>query len=469
MSKPTLVLGSVLVVMGVAIVGGVWVLNTQIGRTPDELIDYTERRLHGHPTLERVALPMLSLLRAGWGEPDALERHLPFAVPLLAPNPAASPLSLPMRQTADSAAPLAPGSTVWRVGATRAITSIALAARLARDGDTVEIDPGDYIADVAVWDRDNLTIRGTGPKVRLIAAGAHAEGKAIWVIRRGRVVIENIDFIGARVDDRNGAGIRFESGHLTVRQCLFFDNQTGILTGGGADTRLDIEHSEFAYNGDGDGQSHHIYVGNMKALRVVGSYFHHANVGHLIKSRAEFNTIEYNRLSDETGGRASYELEFPDGGVAVVVGNIIQQGTQTQNSVLLSFGAEGYKWPLNELHLAHNTLVNDHPGGGTFVRVSPGAGRIVTRNNLYAGPGRWLNGQAPVDSAGDMAVDWSFFAQPSREDYRLKPQAHQALAATALAAEAIALQPRFEYAHARQIKPLTGPTVVPGALQSASR
>lgn len=450
-----------------ALGGGAWLLIDQVGRTPAEVIEYTKRRLEGHTRLERVALPVLDQLGTWLGMPDALEQRLPFAVPLLPPNPA--PVPEPRLRAADTAVPQAVGPTVLRVGPTRAITRIAQAAGLARDGDTVEIDPGDYVADVAVWDLARLTIRGTGPRVRLIAAGASAEGKAIWVIRRGRVLIENIDFIGARVDDSNGAGIRFESGQLTVRNCLFFDNQTGILTGGGPDTRLDIEHSEFAYNGAGDGQSHHIYVGNMKALRVVGSYFHHANVGHLIKSRAEFNTIEYNRLSDETGGRASYELEFPDGGVAVVVGNIIQQGTQTQNSVLLSFGAEGYKWPLNELHLAHNTLVNDLPGGGTFVRVSPGAGRIVTRNNLYAGPGRWLNVQAPVDSNGDMAVEWSYFSQPSREDYRLRPQAHQALAATALAAEAIALRPRFEYAHARQIKPLTRPTVVPGALQSASR
>mgnify|MGYP000116597275 CR=1 FL=1 len=36
-------------------------------------------------------------------------------------------------------------------------------------GDTVEIDPGDYLADVAVWTQDRLTIRGAGLGVRLIA------------------------------------------------------------------------------------------------------------------------------------------------------------------------------------------------------------------------------------------------------------------------------------------------------------
>lgn len=35
--------------------------------------------------------------------------------------------------------------------------------------------------------------------------------------------------------------------------------------------------------------------------------------------------IYYNRLTDEAGGQASYELEFPNGGMVYVVGNIVEQ------------------------------------------------------------------------------------------------------------------------------------------------
>ena len=65
------------------------------------------------------------------------------------------------------------------------------------------------------------------------------------------------------------------------------------------------------------------YVGKIDKLTVNGSYFHHARVGHLLKSRAAQNHVFYNRLTNEEGGRASYELGFPSGGLAYVVGNWI--------------------------------------------------------------------------------------------------------------------------------------------------
>jgi hypothetical protein len=128
-------------------------------------------------------------------------------------------------------------------------------------------------------------------------------------------------------------------------------------------------------------------VGQIARLSVTGSYFHHARTGHLLKSRAAQNHISYNRLVDEAGGTASYELEFPNGGVAYVVGNTIAQNLQTENSQLISFGAEGYKWPRNELHLDGNTLVNPLPQGGVFLRVAPGADVIRAANNRLVGEG----------------------------------------------------------------------------------
>ena len=50
------------------------------------------------------------------------------------------------------------------------------------------------------------------------------------MVRGGAITIENIEFTGARVPDKNGAGIRFEQGQLEVRDCIFENNQNGILT-----------------------------------------------------------------------------------------------------------------------------------------------------------------------------------------------------------------------------------------------
>lgn len=237
--------------------------------------------------------------------------------------------------------PQATSGKVIKVGPSQGIRTIATAAALANNGDTIEIEAGDYTGEVAVWKQDRLVIRGIGGRARLLAGGASAEGKAIWVVRGGRITVENIEFSGARVPDRNGAGIRFERGHLIVRNCRFSDNENDILTASG-NLDLEIENSEFGGNGAGDGYSHNLYVGAIRKLTVTGSYFHHARTGHLLKSRAAENFILYNRLTDETGGRASYELEFPSGGLAYVIGNIIQQSSTTENGVMISFGAEGY-------------------------------------------------------------------------------------------------------------------------------
>ena len=141
-----------------------------------------------------------------------------------------------------------PSAKVIRVGPRHSVTTVAEAARIAQDGDVVEIEAGVFTDDVASWPQDDLTIRAIGGRARMVSRGASAEGKAIWVIKGNRVVIENIEFAGMRVADRNGAGIRFEGGKLTVRNCLFERNQMGLLTWNSEQAELTVENSEFRDN-----------------------------------------------------------------------------------------------------------------------------------------------------------------------------------------------------------------------------
>ncbi|WP_114971818.1 hypothetical protein [Rhodoferax ferrireducens] len=265
------------------------------------------------------------------------------------------------------------------------------------------MDSGDYTADVAVWEHDDITVRGVGGRVRLLAHGAAAEGKGIWVVRANRMRVEGFDFEGAAVPSRNGAGIRLERGSLLVRNCRFMRNEMGLLTSNDPTTVLEVENSEFAFNQRPDGHNHNLYVGQIARLSVKGSYFHHAHIGHLLKSRAAVNHIYHNRLTDEEGGTASYELEFPNGGVAHVVGNLIAQSTHTDNPHLISFGAEGYKWPRNEIHLENNTLVNPLSRGGVFLRAAPGADVIRAVNNRLVGPGT-LESAGPGEYRNNVSV-----------------------------------------------------------------
>ena len=364
---------------------------------------------------------------------------------------------------------LTASARVISVGPGERIKSIAEAASLAKDDDVVEIASGEYRGDVAVWTQDRLTLRAVGGRVKLIAAGVAAEGKGIWVVRSAAMTVEGFEFSGATVPDHNAAGIRFEKGSLVVRNCAFLDNENGILTSNNPESVLTIENSEFGWNGYGDGQTHNLYVGAIASLSVTGSYFHHARVGHLLKSRAAVNHIFYNRLTDEAGGHASYELEFPNGGVAYVVGNIIQQGSQTQNPHLISYAAEGYKWPRNALYLANNTLVDNRPSGGIFLRVKPGDVTVKAVNNLLVGKGS-LDAAAPGEYKNNFTVDWNEFDLAAREDYRLKRSSKLiGKAIDAGSADGQALMPTSEYVHPRSTVTLQGVARNPGALQSIKR
>ena len=339
---------------------------------------------------------------------------------------------------------------------------------MARAGAVIEVDAGDYPADVAVWTQDNVTIRGIGGRVRLLAHGAAAEGKAIWVVRARRMQVHGFDFEGCAVPARNGAGIRFESGSLRVRNCSFSLNEMGLLTSGDASATLDVENCEFAHNMRPDGHNHNLYVGGIARLAVSGSYFHHARTGHLLKSRAALNQIFHNRITDEMGGSASYELEFPNGGVAQVVGNLIEQGEQTENAVLISVGAESYKWPRNELHLFHNTLVNLLSQGGTFLKTFPGMPEIRAMNNLLVGHGELESG-GPGDYRNNFAAPASEFADLAAHDVRLKSSSRLVGRATDLGSlGGQNLMPNREYFHPRGTRPVTASKHNPGAMQSVA-
>lgn len=355
-----------------------------------------------------------------------------------------------------------------RVGPTRPIRRIGDAARIARDGDVVEIDAGDYVGDTAVWAQSDLVVRSVGGQTRLIAAGASSEGKGIWVVRGDRVLIANILFSGSRVPGRNGAGIRHERGRLRLVQCTFVDNENGVLTGNDGHAELDVERCEFGHNGAGDGQSHNLYVGTIARLEVSGSYFHHANVGHLLKSRARQSFVRYSRLTDEAGGTASYELEFPSGGRAYVIGNIIGQGAQTGNRMIIRCGAESYANGAAEIFVINNTIVNDHAAGADVLVVRQGAKRVRVFNNVLVGAD--FEPLAGADFSANFAVPRESLVDASRFDCR--PRATSGLAGRAVEpgiGNGVLLRPLREYVHPLTTRSVRVATYTPGAIQTIAR
>lgn len=333
---------------------------------------------------------------------------------------ASRPLALALVAGLLGLAPTSPahagdGPRTWRVGPERDLRSPSEAAAVAGDGDTVLIDPGTYSGDVATWTQDDLTLRGDGGRAHLRADGSDAQGKAIWVIAGDRTTVDRIELSGAAVPDRNGAGIRHEGTDLTVTRSWFHDNEMGILTGADPDSDVVVTRSRFFRNGAGDGYSHSLYAGAVGSLTVTGSWFAGVDTGHHVKSRAATNTIVANRISDGSS-TASYSIDLPDAGRSLVAGNVVVQGPRSENTALVSYGAEGLTNPSRTLWVVNNTFVNRRPSG-TFVMTADAAD-VHLRNNLLVGAGDLTNGAGR--HRGNLRVGLGAFVAPGREDFRLR-------------------------------------------------
>jgi hypothetical protein len=282
---------------------------------------------------------------------------------------------------------------------------VADALQLAHDGDSIEVLPGTYAGDVAVIPHRRLTIRGLGAGAVMQARGRHAEGKAIWVIRDGEIAIENIHFKGTRVPDGNGAGIRLEHGRLHLSRCSFSDNQMGLVTANDGRSELFIDGCQFSEAPVPEGALPHLlYVGRIARLELRNSVLRQGREGHLLKCRAAQSLIIGNRLDDGLTGEASYEIDLPNGGAALLEGNTVVQSARSQNPVMLAYGAEQPAWPDCRLTLRGNTFINHRTSGGWFVRVwrehLPDTTTVQSQGNRWLGPGS-LGWGAPVQGTGD--------------------------------------------------------------------
>lgn len=246
-------------------------------------------------------------------------------------------------------------NALW-VGPNETYTRLSDAIAASQDGDTIYVRAGTYLNDFAVINHA-VSIIGVGGFARLEATQLIPNGKAI-LITRNDITIENLEFTGARVNDENGAGIRYEGGDLVIRHSYFHDNEDGILAASDPTGTITIDASEFARNGFGDGYTHGVYVNDLQQFTVTDSYFHDTKVGHHLKSRASHTTIENNIIDDGVGGTASYSIDLPNGGVGIIRGNTITQSATSENPAMIAYGAEGNLHAGSSLLVEGNSLIN---------------------------------------------------------------------------------------------------------------
>lgn len=371
----------------------------------------------------------------------------PDPTPAADTTPAPAPTTTPFVTPAPVIRP-APTPGALRVGPGLAYATPCAAFAAATDGAVIEIDAaGSYSGDVCGIPRSNLTIRGVNGRPKIDAAGKNAMGKGVWVVQGNNTTIENVEIFGARVADRNGAALRLDGKHLTLRGSYLHDNENGILTNNDGVSDIVIEHTEFANNGYSDGYTHNLYIGQVASLVFRFNYSHDAKVGHNLKSRAQTNTITYNRFSTDGTGSPSYEIDLPNAGLAYVIGNVIQQPANNQNSGMLTFGVEGATNSKQELYVVNNTFIND-AGSGTFINVGSGvATPILVQNNVFAGAGTLTNQNSALLRTNYQGTAPGFV---DRASYNLVPLASSPLRNAGSApgkGAALALTPAFEYRH----------------------
>jgi hypothetical protein len=295
-------------------------------------------------------------------------------------------------------------ATVWNIGPTRTYTLPSQISSLVQDGDTVYIDGGVYLNDATVWTRNNLRIIGLGTgsnRTILRYNGNIPNGKGIFVFQSPGIsdnpYLENIVFDSATVSDANGAngaGIRFQANNLTINNCTFMNCQNGILEGNANVTtsNVTIMNSEFYNNGyqlpnsSYSGYEHHIYIGaSTDALMVTNCWFHHPRgQANSIKTRAQRSFILYNLIDEEATGYGSWELNIAQGGLNVILGNIIIQGAAGANHGIIGYDAATNM--LEDLYFVNNTVINQFAGNIKYFNIVPASGINTFKiyNNIFA-------------------------------------------------------------------------------------
>jgi len=258
---------------------------------------------------------------------------------------------------------IAPAGNILTVGQGKQYSTIAAAIAASHNGDTIQVQAGTYVNDFAVI-FTSITLEGVGGMVNMVSTVLIPNGKAI-LVTNGNDTINNFSFSGAQVADANGAGIRYQAGNLVLNNDAFFHNQDGLLGGSGGIGSITINNSEFADNGVSDpnsagyGLTHNLYAGKVGTLTINDSYFHDANIGHEIKSRALNTSIQNSRIYDGPSGTASFSIDLPNGGNAVIQNNVIEQGPLSENLKIITIGEEGSVYASTSLTVSGNTILND--------------------------------------------------------------------------------------------------------------
>ncbi len=270
----------------------------------------------------------------------------------------------------------------FEVGRERAFKLPSQALKEAGEGDTIEIDPGEYYDCLRVG-AVGLTIQGRGAGA--VLTDTTCDGKAIVVATADGLTLRNLTLQRARVADGNGAGIRAEGGSLTVENVRFINDQAGIIAGALPAATIAIRDSRFESTGicDGNRCASAIAVGALARLLIERTLITGTRGAHQVVSAAASTEIIGSRLEDGARGGASFQLLLPAGGSLKLEGNIFQKGPRAANlraAVLVDGAITG------PFSVRHNRFINETGQPVPFILNWSNDGPVL-EGNIIVPPG----------------------------------------------------------------------------------
>ena len=114
------------------------------------------------------------------------------------------------------------------------------------------------------------------------------------------------------------------------------------------------------------------------------------------KSRAAQTTILNNQIYSAEGGppscqtaNTSFDIDVPNGDVAMITGNTIVQGPSAQNHKMVVYGGEGLPYANNSATFATNTFISTANSIAiedlSYLYVTPCIPMIVAADNTFTG------------------------------------------------------------------------------------
>jgi Right handed beta helix region len=133
-------------------------------------------------------------------------------------------------------------------------------------------------------------------------------------------------------------------------------------------------------------------------VTVTNSNFEGTKVGHDIKSRAAQSTITGNTFDDSA--TASYSIDLPNGGNAVVANNVFAKAATAQNAPAIHYGGEVAN-PIGSLLIQNNVFVNQRANGVVVLNQAVGLTVNVTGNFIYGESAVASGSTATVKQSGN--------------------------------------------------------------------